>query len=75
MGSYDAHRWVPRAHVIPPGLDGYPKDGKAPKKDDARPTALDLELEVVVNGEKVTRKVKGNSEMITEEYGDELRAQ
>ena len=36
VGSYDAIRWVPEAHVIPPGLDLRPFT-PVPPSDDPRP--------------------------------------
>jgi glycosyltransferase involved in cell wall biosynthesis len=39
VGSYDAIRWVPEAHVIPPGLDLRPFT-PAPPSDRARPLVV-----------------------------------
>jgi glycosyltransferase involved in cell wall biosynthesis len=39
VGSYDAIRWVPEAHVIPPGLDLRPFT-PAPPTDSARPLVV-----------------------------------
>jgi glycosyltransferase involved in cell wall biosynthesis len=39
VGSYDALRWVPDAHVIPPGLD-LRKYAPAPTEDRPRPVVL-----------------------------------
>src|SRR3954447_15574796 len=39
VGSYDAQRWVPRAHVIPPGLDLRPFT-PAPPSDSPRPLVV-----------------------------------
>jgi len=39
VGSYDAARWVPDAHVIPPGIDVHAID-QAPPSDSERPVVL-----------------------------------
>ena len=39
VGSYDAARWVPDAHVIPPGIDVHAID-PAPPSDRERPVVL-----------------------------------
>ena len=39
VGSYDATRWVPEAHVIPPGLDLRPFT-PVPPSDDPRPLVV-----------------------------------
>jgi glycosyltransferase involved in cell wall biosynthesis len=39
VGSYDAQRWVPHAHVIPPGLDLRPFT-PVPPSDSARPVVV-----------------------------------
>ena len=39
VGSYDAIRWVPEAHVIPPGLD-LREFTPVPPSDDARPLVV-----------------------------------
>src|SRR5919198_1387436 len=39
VGSYDAARWVPDAHVVPPGLDLRDYD-PAPPSDSARPVIV-----------------------------------
>jgi glycosyltransferase involved in cell wall biosynthesis len=39
VGSYDATRWVPQAHVVPPGLDLRPFT-PAPPSDAARPLVV-----------------------------------
>jgi glycosyltransferase involved in cell wall biosynthesis len=39
VGSYDAARWVPEAHVVPPGLDLHAYE-PAPPSDSPRPVVL-----------------------------------
>src|SRR4029450_14049721 len=39
VGSYDALRWVPDAHVVPPGLD-LSQYAPVPPEDRARPVVL-----------------------------------
>jgi glycosyltransferase involved in cell wall biosynthesis len=39
VGSYDAARWVPEAHVVPPGLDLHEYE-PAPPSDSPRPVVL-----------------------------------
>ena len=39
VGSYDAIRWVPEAHVVPPGIDLRGLDA-APPSDSARPVVV-----------------------------------